>query len=76
MVARDDLGRKLGRVVDAVADEPGRAGDVEVEKVGGETVGAGTWAKGARSGSEEGDEQGGRGEVWVWKRCSGRHVDG
>ena len=34
-IARDDL----GRAVDAVADEPGSAGDVEVENAGGEPVG-------------------------------------
>ena len=37
--------------MDVVADEPGRAGNVEVEKVGGEAVEADTGAK-ARSGSE------------------------
>ena len=35
-----------------VADEPGRAGDVEAEKVGGEAVEARTGAKAVRSGSE------------------------
>ena len=54
-----------------MADEPRRAGDVEVEKVGGEAVEAGTGAKGARSGSEretsrEGVESGrGRGVALV-----------
>jgi hypothetical protein len=44
-----------------VADEPGRAGDVEVEKVGGEAVEAGTGGEG----SEERVEDGGAGEWYV-----------
>ena len=42
--------------MDAVADEPGRTGDAEVEKVGGEAVGAGT---GGEERVGEGGEEGG-----------------
>ena len=58
-----------------VADEPRRAGDVEVEKVGSEAVEAGTGTKGMRSGSKRETSREGRGE-WArkrWCKCSGRH---
>ena len=52
------------------ADEPRHAGDVQVEKVGGEAVEAGTGAKAARSGSKRETSRVGAEEVVFC--CSGR----
>ena len=57
-----------------MADEPGRAGDVEVEKIGREAVEAGTGSKGSEERVREGGEQGGTGEwytVWGLSRWLG-----
>ena len=44
--------------MDAVADEPGRAGDVEVKKIGGEAVEAGTGGGGSEERVREGTRAG------------------
>jgi hypothetical protein len=59
-------GRDLCRVVDAVAEEPGRVGEVEeLEKEGGEPV-CGDWGEDGEERVGEGGEEGGRGGIVYW----------
>ena len=71
--ARDAIARgDLCRVVDAAADEPGRAGEVEeVEEGRGEPVGGHGGEDGEERVGEEG-EQGGRGGVVYGARVEER----